>query len=141
VSETEPYIRKVHYYETDKMGIVHHSNYIRWMEEARVDLMARTGYPYERMEAAGVFSPVMSVACEYKRPCAFGDEIAITAEVTSLGGASMELRYEMKNAKTGETVCVASSKHAFIDGDGRIVRLKKAVPDFYSAMEKILIGE
>ena len=47
------YLHKVQYYETDMMGVVHHANYIRWMEEARIDFMDRIGFPYKRMEAEG----------------------------------------------------------------------------------------
>ena len=50
----EPYQHTVQYYETDKMGIVHHSNYIRWMEEARTDFMDQLGFPYSRAVEAGV---------------------------------------------------------------------------------------
>ena len=52
------YIHKVKYYECDRMGITHHSNYIRIMEEARVDMLDRLGYGFEKMEAEGVVSPV-----------------------------------------------------------------------------------
>ena len=55
-----PYIRKVQYYETDMMGVVHHANYLHWMEEARIDFLDRLGFPYADMEAAGVISPVRS---------------------------------------------------------------------------------
>ena len=65
----------VQYYETDRMGIAHHSNYIRWMEEARIALLARIGFPYEALEARGVVSPVRSVQCRYKRSCTFGDAV------------------------------------------------------------------
>ena len=58
----KPYRRAVQYYETDMMGIVHHANYIRWMEEARIDFLAQLGFPYARMEAEGVLSPVRSVS-------------------------------------------------------------------------------
>ena len=44
----KPYEHKAHYYETDKMGIVHHSNHIRWMEEARMDLLEQLGYSFQR---------------------------------------------------------------------------------------------
>lgn len=57
------YVHTVQYYETDKMGITHHSNYIRWMEEARTAFLAEKGWPYDRLEKDGVFSPVVSVNC------------------------------------------------------------------------------
>ena len=52
------YIRKVQYYETDRMGIVHHSNYIRWFEEARIFYMEKMGYSYSEMEKTGIMIPV-----------------------------------------------------------------------------------
>lgn len=53
----------VQYYETDKMGITHHSNYIRWMEEARVSFFAEYGWDYKTLEESGIASPVISVSC------------------------------------------------------------------------------
>ena len=55
------YIHKVHYYETDKMGITHHSNYIRFMEEARMNYLAESGFTMTRLEAEGISSPVVSL--------------------------------------------------------------------------------
>ena len=57
----EIYRRKVNYYECDRMGITHHSNYIRYMEEARIELLEKLGYGFDRMEAEGISSPVVSV--------------------------------------------------------------------------------
>ena len=73
-----PYSRSVHYYETDMMGVVHHANYIHWMEEARIDFMDRLGFPYRKMEEEGVLSPVKSVSVDYKKPSTFGDEIGLS---------------------------------------------------------------
>ena len=44
------YVHQAQYYETDQMGIIHHSNYIRWMEEARTDVLEQIGLPYDRSE-------------------------------------------------------------------------------------------
>ena len=60
------YIHRVNYYETDKMGITHHSNYMRFMEEARMNFLSEIGYPMTRLEKEGITSPVVSVNCEYK---------------------------------------------------------------------------
>ena len=73
-----PYQHKVQYYETDRMGITHHSNYIRWMEEARVDFLEQLGWGYDRLEALGVGSPVLGVACSYKQPTTFHDTVEVT---------------------------------------------------------------
>ena len=63
----EPYQHTVQYYETDKMGIVHHSNYIRWMEEARVAYLAQLGWNIEMLEAMGAISPVTGLEAHYKQ--------------------------------------------------------------------------
>ena len=76
-----PYRHLVQYYETDRMGITHHSNYILFMEEARVDLMDQMGYGFERMEADGVVSPVTAIECNYKHSTTFQDEIEIEVQM------------------------------------------------------------
>ena len=65
----------VRYYETDQMGIVHHSNYIRYFEFGRSDMMAKAGIPIDKIEAAGVVLPVISVECRYRMPAKMGDRI------------------------------------------------------------------
>ena len=57
------------------MRITHHSNYIRWMEEARVDFLDRIGYGYAILERDGIISPVIGVECQYKHPTTFNDEV------------------------------------------------------------------
>ena len=136
----KPYRRKVQYYETDMMGIVHHANYIHWMEEARIDFMDQLGYSYTQMEEHGVFSPVLSLTCEYKHSCTFNDDVDITVSIAGFNGARLLLRYEIKNAKTGEPICTASSEHAFVDKKGRVLRLKRAVPELSQKIELLTAG-
>ena len=135
-----PYVHKVQYYETDMMGVTHHSNYIRWMEEARVDFLEQAGFPYAKMEAEGVLSPVRSVACEYRRPARFGDEVEIRVTLEAFNGVKMAVAYDMRGPG-GETVCTARSEHVFIDREGRLVRLKRVMPEFCRAMEALTAAE
>ena len=135
----KPYIRKVQYYETDMMGVTHHANYIHWMEEARIDFMEQLGFPYEAMEAKGVFSPVKAISCEYKHACTFGDEIFIQASVGSFNGVVMTILYEMKN-QNEEIVCTGQSEHVFLNREGHFVRLKREIPEFCEAIEKSMQG-
>ena len=137
----KPYFHKVHYYETDMMGITHHSNYIRWMEEARVDFMDQLGFPYAEMEERGVVSPVKSVSCDYVKPCAFGDEVEIAVSPASFNGVVLAIRYDMRNKKTGELVCSARSEHVFLNREGHFVRMKREMPDFCAAVAALLPAE
>lgn len=127
----QPYIRKVQYYETDAMGVVHHSNYIRWFEECRTDFMERAGFAYAEMEAAGVISPVLSAGAEYKRSVRYGETVSITATIESLTGARMAVVYEVVEATTGELRATGRTTHCFLNAEGRPVSLKKAQPEAY----------
>ena len=135
-----PFIRTVQYYETDMMGVTHHANYIHWMEESRIDFMNQIGFPYTRMESEGVFSPVTAISCEYKKPCTFGDTITIMVTVNALSNVRLAIGYEMRN-QTGAIVCLARSEHTFLNREGRIVSIKRAMPDFCRALENAIKKE
>ena len=119
------------------MGITHHSNYIRWMEEARVDFLARIGWDYAKLEELGIASPVMSVECKYRRPTTFDDDVYISLSVAELRPIRMTISYEMRGAD-GELVCTAESGHCFLAKDGGIVRLDREYPAFYAALAEYI---
>ena len=125
---------KVQYYETDMMGVTHHSNYIRWMEEARVDLMDRIGFPYSRMEAESVLCVVKSLQVNFLKPCTFGDEVDIAVTVRDFNGVVVTLAYDMK--VRDELVFSGTSEHVFLNREGRFVRMKKVMPEFCAVLEQ-----
>lgn len=124
----ERYLHKVQYYETDKMGITHHSNYIRFMEEARMHFLTALGYPMTRLEAEGITSPVVSVQCDYKKTTTYDDVIAIGVVAEVYSGVKLTLSYEMTRADTGEVVATATSSHCFLNAQGRPIALRKHAP-------------
>jgi len=130
------YQHKVQYYETDQMGIVHHSNYIRWMEEARMDFLSRIGWDYKKLEENGVISPVTAVDCKYKISTYFADVIHIFVKVEEFKGIKLKLGYVMKRGE--EVVCEAHSEHCFLDETGKIIPVKKKYPEFYEALNHLL---
>ncbi|MCR5089718.1 MAG: acyl-CoA thioesterase [Oscillospiraceae bacterium] len=131
----KPYERKVQYYETDMMGIAHHANYIHWMEEARIDFMEQIGYSYAEMEGHGVYSPVRNLNIEYRHPCTFNDTILIRVSIAAFNGARLIMRYEMRKKGFDDLICTATSEHAFMDSEGKILRLKRAVPELSQKIE------
>ena len=131
------YIHRVQYYETDKMGITHHSNYIRWMEEARVAFLAEIGWDYAKLEDMGIVSPVLNISCDYKKTTTFSDEISIDVTIREFRGVKLFLTYVMKNDK-GEIVCTGESSHAFLDTNGRPLKVKQDFPELYETlMERV----
>ncbi len=125
---------KVQYYETDMMGVTHHANYIHWMEEARIDFMDRIGFPYRRMEAEGVLSPVKSLQVNYLKPCTFGDEVEITVGVKDFNGVVITITYDMR--LEGERIFSGTSEHVFLDREGKFVRMRRVMPEFCRAVEE-----
>lgn len=130
------YKRKVFYYETDQMGIVHHSNYIRWFEEARIDYLDQLGLGYKVMEDMGIVSPVLSVEADYLRMLYFGDSISIKTYIKEYNGIKLTVGYQVVNDETGKVHCRGSSKHCFMSKEGRPLSLKQACPEFHAVFEK-----
>ncbi len=130
------YIHTVQYYETDKMGITHHSNYIRWMEEARIDFLSQNGWDYAKLEEMGIVSPVLGVSCDFKVSTTFPEKIFICVSVESFKGVKLHLNYEMKNG-SGTTVCTGKSIHAFLDRSGRPVKMKQEFPELYKTLTEL----
>lgn len=115
------------------MGITHHSNYICWMEEARVDFLKDIGWDCSKLEEMGIISPVIDVRCQYKNTTTFADKVMIETTVKKFSGIKLILQYEMKN-EVGKIVVLAESAHCFLDKDGKMLWLAKQLPAFYQAL-------
>lgn len=131
-----PYQHKVQYYETDQMKVVHHSNYIRWFEEARIDYMEQLGMPYEDMEKNGIISPVISVEAEYLRMVKFGDTVVIEARIKEYNGIKLTIGYSVVDESTGMVHCRGITKHCFLNEKGRPVSLKRECPQYHEMFLK-----
>lgn len=134
------YRRTVFYYETDRMGCVHHSNYIRWFEEARSHLMREGGFPYEEMEAGGVVSPVLRVEADYKTMARYGETVLIETTLERYTGSRAAFSYAVRDKATGALRCAGRSEHCFLGPEGRPAALKKLLPDFHERMRRAAEG-
>ena len=120
------YERKINYYETDRMGVVHHSNYIRYLEEARCFFLENIGMPFSEIENQGITIPVLGVNCTYKHHVTFGDTLLIKVYVKEYSGVRLTISYDVTDKATGKTVILAETKHCFTNKDLKPVNLKKA---------------
>ena len=130
--------RKINYYETDKMGVVHHSNYIRFLEEARCQFLDDIGLPYSTIEDSGIMIPVLGVNCSYKYHVTFNDTLVINLAITEFSGVKMKVNYILTDKKTGATVMIAETKHCFTDKNMKQISLKKHFPDMFEKIEDIV---
>lgn len=123
--------RRINYYETDRMGVVHHSNYIRFLEEARCKMLDDNHMPYSAFEKQGVMIPVLGVNCDYKAHVTFDDIIEIKPYVKNFNGVRLTMGYHVTNKKTGDLVLTGETKHCFTDMHLKPIRLQKQIPEFY----------
>lgn len=132
----KPYIHKVHYYETDQMKITHHSNYIRWIEEARIDYLEQIGFGYDRIEAEGIISPIISVHCDYKKSTTFNDVVQINISIKEYKGTRLTLAYKMINMSTDDIVATGETTLCFLNKAGRPVILRKENPELDTLLKQ-----
>lgn len=125
--------RVVKYYETDQMGVVHHSNYIRWFEEARVEFMRNAGISYKTMEDEGIQIPVVTVSCKYKSPAKFDDTVLVRVWIKKFNGIIVEISYEVADKESGEVRVTGESSHCFVnDKTFKPINLKREREDIYN---------
>ena len=129
----KPYLHRVQYYETDKMGVTHHSNYIRWMEEARIAFLDALGWSFARLEQCGIVSPVTAIDCKYIATTTFDDEVSVEVSVEAFNGVTLTIAYAMRKSD-GTLCCTGHSEHCFLNHEGRFIRLKRDYPDFFAAL-------
>ncbi len=129
MKEIKPYEHIVQYYETDQMKIVHHSNYIRWFEEARVDAFEKIGLGYKECEENGIMSPVTSVTAKFKTSAEFYDTVVISIKFTKYTGVRLYIEYEVKDKATGQVRCTGQSEHCFVSAEGKIISVAKSFPE------------
>lgn len=133
-----PYKRKIYYYETDNMGIVHHSNYIRIFEEARMSFLEQAGLPYEKIEEAGLYVPILSVECHYKKPLTFDEPFAVYPVITKFNGVILNIEYNIINCNTGELCITGKSSQCFTDKNMKPVRTKNKYPEIYKVFSEYM---
>lgn len=99
------YKAKVSYYETDCMNIVHHSNYIRYFEDARIQYMHDIGCDVAEMQSKGLYIPNVDAYARYKKPLKFGDEYSVEVSLVFFTGSRMIFDYKLFNNKSRRTFC------------------------------------
>lgn len=132
------YHRKAYYYETDRMQIIHHSNYIRWFEEARVAYFREyADYAFTEIEQQGITCPVLSVTAQYYNMLHFDEDFYVETKLEFYNGIRFKFSYQIKNQEK-KVCCEGTTEHCFLHADGGIVRCKKAYPLIYDMLKKQL---
>jgi acyl-CoA thioester hydrolase len=113
----------VRYAETDQAGIAHHSSYLPWFEEGRVELLRRLGKPYQELEAEGIHFPVREAFCRYWAPALFDDVLIVETSIEEVGGASVRFGYRITRQADDSLIAEGLTRHACVDDNGKVKRL------------------
>lgn len=120
-----PHINKtkvrVIYADTDQMGVVYHSNYLKYFEIGRTELLRELGMSYKKIEEYGILFPVKEAFVDYKVSIKYDDLIVIHTQVSELKNVSIKLKYEIKNEDESIIYSSGYTLHPFIDRNGKIV--------------------
>ncbi len=127
------YTRTSNYYETDMMGIVHHSNHIRYFEEARIHYMRSFGCDVLEMEKEGIIIPNVDAYARYLIPLRFGEEMKIEVRLGRFTGSRMEYFFTIYNQE-GKVAAEGHTLHCFVNREFRPISLKRAFPEYYARL-------
>lgn len=132
----EDYTHLVQYYETDQMQVVHHSNYIRWFEEARGDYLTKRGLGYDSLEKDDIYVPVLEVECRYISATRYNEVVTIIPKITSFTGIKFVVEYQVLVGD--ELKATGKTSHCFLDKNFRPVSLKRKYPEAYQKYIELL---
>lgn len=120
----------VRYGETDQMGIVHHSNYLRYFEVARLEWLTALGVSYTSMEQHGILMPVIDANLSYKTSAFFEDSLIVHIQLEEIPRVKIKFSYEIKNQKD-QVVCLGHTSLAFLNVE---TRKPMRCPENFSAL-------
>jgi acyl-CoA thioester hydrolase len=129
---TVRYSKIVNYWETDKMSIVHHSNYIKWFEEARLHFLRECKLPYDKIEKSGIWLPVYEVYAKFIKPALFEDKIDIDVSIKELTPIKLTLEYVV--LKDNDILATGFTVHPITDDKLKIQRNSM----FYTELKKLI---
>ncbi len=133
MAESFSHLLRVRYAETDQAGMAHHSSFLPWFEEGRIELLRSLGKPYQEFEAEGMHFPVREVFCRYWTPARFDDVLVISTSIEQVGGASVQFNYRITRQADETLIAEGLTRHACVDNDGKVKRLPRQIRQMLSA--------
>ena len=135
----KPYQRPVNYYETDQMGIVHHSNYVRWFEEARTNLLRQAHLDYAELEQMGIFTAILGYSCVNEKPARFGDPFSIQVSPGAFNGVRLSFFYRVYRAEDQVLLATGETRHCFVNREMMPINIKRKYPSVSAALGRIML--
>ncbi|MCL1630612.1 acyl-CoA thioesterase [Sporolactobacillus sp. CPB3-1] len=128
----------VRYNETDKMGIVHHSQYVIYFEIARTQFVRQAGIPYRKIEEDGLMMPVLGVEVHYHSPAYYDDSLIVETSIASYDSIKMTFNYKIFRESDHCLLADGSSMHCWTDANLRPVSIRRKNPQLHSLIVNAL---
>ncbi len=127
----------VRYAETDRMGIVHHSNYPVWFEVGRTEFIKQCGISYSRVESKGIMLPLLEVHCKFISSSTYEDKIIVRTSIKSFSKTRLNFKYEVfKSDNMDNPITMGETSHVWTTCDLKPINLQKHYPELYEIIEK-----
>ncbi len=127
VSEIVETTFHVRFAETDLMGIVHHSQYVVWMEEGRSDFMRRKGFTFDQWEAANIGFAVSELNLRYHAPAHYGERVTVRTWIESLRSRQIVFAYQIVNADSRLELVTGTVKLIAVDRQNQVRTIPREV--------------
>ncbi len=131
----------VRYAETDKMGIVHHSNYPIWFEMGRTDYIRKMGISYSEIEEMGLFLPLIELKCQYKGAARYEDRIIVRTWIKEATGVRLVFSYEVVKEGESHPITIGETVHVWTNDRLKPVNIKKHASGIYEIISRALLTE
>ena len=128
----------VRYTDIDALGIVHHSNYLKWFEAGRIDFLRNADMPNHKLNMMGYFLPLSEMRCTYKSPVKYGNKILIRTNLIYMSCAKVKFEYRALNKSSGKVIAIGTTVHAWTDKGINPLNIEKAAPEVYRKLENLV---
>ncbi|EYE88593.1 hypothetical protein Q428_06965 [Fervidicella metallireducens AeB] len=125
---------RVRYEETDRMGIVYHSNYIIWFDIGRTEFLRSLGFTYRQLEEEGIWLPILEVGCKYKSPAKYDDEITVETYIMELSRVKIKFGYRV--FRFDELLVEGYTVNGFTTDKLKPISLNKIKPEVYNILKQ-----
>ncbi len=129
------------YTEIDRMGIVHHSNYLLWFERSRRDYLRKAGISNSKISGLGFFLPLIELECRFKRPAKYGDDLQVITKISSMSCVKTVFEYEVLEKAKGKLIATGKTVHVWTNPRVEPIDIEKEAPEVYRQLKRFSESE
>lgn len=134
-------IHNAQYYETDQMGVIHHANYVKWMEESRNEFFKSLGINFNKIEEQEVYMAVLYQNVKYLKSVKYNEKVEITCHCIKISSTKIDFVYDFYNIDKSCICAQGNTSHCFVNKTLEPVVFKKMFPNEYNLLTNSVTDE